>query len=221
MKAKKATRSVRARTAARARHARRPSWIVDPRAVVIGLMFAAGTAVLIAARQPSRPTDIALAAQPAVRTPSAQQPPATAPRPDTKKAVATKPVTTHVPPTLSASAATATAGEPVLDSTPTASAVPSTPATAVENVASVTITGCLEHDAEAFWLSDTTGVDTPTSRSWKSGFLKKRPSRIALVDTANALRLPSYVGQRVTASGTLVNREMKTRSLHRVSSSCS
>jgi hypothetical protein len=92
---------------------------------------------------------------------------------------------------------------------------------AVETVASVTITGCLEHDDEAFWLSDASGADAPVSRSWRSGFLKKRPSRIELVDAAHALRLTNYVGQRVAATGTLVNREMKTHSLHPVGSSCS
>jgi hypothetical protein len=88
-------------------------------------------------------------------------------------------------------------------------------------VASVTITGCLEHDDETFWLSDPSGTDAPTSRSWKSGFLKKRPSRIELVDSEHALRLTSYVGHRVSATGTLVNREMQTRSLHPLSATCS
>ena len=91
----------------------------------------------------------------------------------------------------------------------------------VEQSASITITGCLEHDDEAFWLRDASGAEAPTSRSWKSGFLKKRPSRIELVDARNALRLTSYVGQRVSATGTLVNREMQTRSLHPLSATCS
>lgn len=114
----------------------------------------------------------------------------------------------------------ATVAEPAAETT---KAVPAehAPTPAVETVASVTITGCLEHDDEAFWLSDASGADAPVSRSWRSGFLKKRPSRIELVDAAHALRLTSYVGQRVAATGTLVNREMKTRSLHPVSSSCS
>ena len=210
MKAKKAPRSIRTRTAARERNTPPASWTTDPRAVIIGLIFVVGTAVLFAARQPSGATDITLDPQPGARTQPDQLPPAPAPRLDAKKAIAPKP-----------SATPAAAGERVLDSTPTASASNPAPASAVANVASVTITGCLEHDDETFWLRDTSGVDTPTSRSWKSGFLKKRPSRIEIVDAANALRLPSYVGQRVTASGTLVNREMKTRSLYRVSSSCS
>ena len=114
----------------------------------------------------------------------------------------------------------ATVAEPAAEPT---KAVPAehAPTPAVETVASVTITGCLEHDDEAFWLSDASGANAPVSRSWRSGFLKKRPSRIELVDAAHALRLTSYVGQRVAATGTLVNREMKTRSLHPVSTSCS
>jgi len=96
-----------------------------------------------------------------------------------------------------------------------------TPAPAPETVASVTITGCLEHDDQAFWLSDASGSEAPTSRSWRSGFLKKRPSRIELVDAGHALRLTSYVGQRIAATGTLVNREMRPRTLHPVGASCS
>jgi hypothetical protein len=107
--------------------------------------------------------------------------------------------------------------EPAVKSAP----IEPIPAAAPEKVASVTITGCLEHDDEAFWLSDASGSEAPTSRSWRSGFLKKRPSRIELVDAGHALRLTSYVGQRIAATGTLVDREMRPRSLHPVSASCS
>jgi len=91
----------------------------------------------------------------------------------------------------------------------------------VQKVASVTITGCLERDEKTFWLSDASGADAPTARSWKSGFLKKRPSRIELIDAQHTLRLTSYVGHRVSATGTIVNREMQTRSLHPLSATCS
>ena len=85
----------------------------------------------------------------------------------------------------------------------------------------VTITGCLEHEEAAFQLTDTSGTDVPKARSWKSGFLKKRSAPIVVVDSANMLRLSSHVGHRVTATGTLVNREMHARSLQRVAASCS
>ena len=115
----------------------------------------------------------------------------------------------------------ATVAEPAIDALPKAVSAEHASTAPVETVASVTITGCLEHDDEAFWLSDASGADAPVSRSWRSGFLKKRPSRIELVDAAHSLRLTSYVGQRVAATGTLVNREMKTRSLYPVRASCS
>jgi hypothetical protein len=85
----------------------------------------------------------------------------------------------------------------------------------------VTITGCVQRDGKTFWLQDTSGADAPQSRSWKSGFLKKRPSRIELVDAANTLRLSSHVGQRVAATGVLANRELRARSLRSAAGRCS
>jgi hypothetical protein len=41
------------------------------------------------------------------------------------------------------------------------------------------------------------------------------------LDATNKLRLPSYVGQRVAATGTLINHEMRAHSLQRVAASCS
>jgi hypothetical protein len=92
--------------------------------------------------------------------------------------------------------------------------------TPAEEGAAVTITGCLQLSDQTFWLKDTAGADAPTSRSWKSGFLKKRPARIEVVDTTRTLRLSSYVGRRVAATGTLVNREMQTRSVLPVAAAC-
>lgn len=72
-----------------------------------------------------------------------------------------------------------------------------------------------------FWLKDTSGMpETPKTRSWKSGFLKKRPSRVGLVSATNAVKLPNYVGERVAATGALMDGQMRARSLRRVSASC-
>jgi len=84
----------------------------------------------------------------------------------------------------------------------------------------VTVTGCLEASESGFRLKDTSGADTLKSRSWKTGFLTKRSSSIDVVDAADTLRLPTLVGQRVSATGTLMNREMRARSLQSVSPSC-
>jgi len=88
-------------------------------------------------------------------------------------------------------------------------------------LAAVTITGCLERaDETTFRLKDTVGEDAPKSRSWKSGFLKKGSTSIEVVDAAHQLKLSDHVGQKVSLTGTLVDREMQVRSLQRVSTSC-
>ena len=90
-----------------------------------------------------------------------------------------------------------------------------------QKTAAVTITGCLERNAEAFRLKDTAGASAPKARSWKSGFLKKGSATIAVIDASNRVKLPTHVGQRVSVTGTLVDREMQVRSLQPVAASCS
>jgi hypothetical protein len=84
----------------------------------------------------------------------------------------------------------------------------------------VTLTGCLVRSDKDFRLNDTTGVNAPKSRSWKSGFLAKRSASISIVPASSGLPLSSHVGERVTVSGTLIERQMQVRTLRRVSSSC-
>ena len=55
----------------------------------------------------------------------------------------------------------------------------------------------------------------------ESGFLKKGSASIEVIDAANRVKLPTHVGQRVSVTGTLVDREMQVRSLQRVATSCS
>lgn len=84
----------------------------------------------------------------------------------------------------------------------------------------VTLTGCLVRSDKDFRLNDTTGVNAPKSRSWKSGFLAKRSASISIVPASSELPLSRHVGERVTVSGTLIERQMQVRTLRRVSSSC-
>jgi hypothetical protein len=86
--------------------------------------------------------------------------------------------------------------------------------------AAVTVTGCLERADDAFRLKDASGADVPKSRSWKSGFLKRGPASLEVVDASNRLKLSNHVGERVSLTGTLVDREMQARSLQRVTASC-
>ena len=64
-------------------------------------------------------------------------------------------------------------------------------------------------------------MDAPTSRSWRSGFLRKRSAPIEVVGAFHTLRLPTYVRQRVAATGTLIERKMQVRSLLRIADFCS
>ena len=84
----------------------------------------------------------------------------------------------------------------------------------------MTITGCLEQADESYRLKDTTGVEAAKSRSWRSGFLKKRSASVEVVDASNRLQLPTHVGQRVSVTGLIVDREMQGRSLKRIAASC-
>jgi hypothetical protein len=86
--------------------------------------------------------------------------------------------------------------------------------------APVTMTGCLEQNDENFRLKNVVGEDAPKARSWKSGFFKKGPAPIDVVDSAHHLKLPAHVGHRVSVTGVLVGREMQVRSLRSVASSC-
>ena len=221
------------------------AWEMNPRVIVLGVMCVMTAAVLIAARQPSHRAEIAnLDAQPEANAPPDNV--AMAARLETTKAVVSRaPATTAtaktyaadgsmentptVEPVKTVAVASASKAPPVestvqalaVESTPKAVAVESTPQADVQNSAPVTITGCLELDEETFWLKDTSGADAPKSRRWRSGFLKKRPAPIELVDAAKTLRLPNHVGQRVAATGMLMHREMQVRSLQRIAASCS
>jgi hypothetical protein len=85
----------------------------------------------------------------------------------------------------------------------------------------VTITGCLEQRDDAYRLKDTAGDDVPKARSWKSGFLRKAPSAIAVIDASNRVKLSTHIGERISVTGVLIDREMKVRSLRKVAAACS
>ena len=84
----------------------------------------------------------------------------------------------------------------------------------------VSVTGCLQRDSDGFVLKNTEGAAAPKARSWKSGFLKRSAASIDLLDAGNAAHLGSHVGQRVSVTGSLVDREMKVQSLHRIAAAC-
>jgi hypothetical protein len=121
------------------------------------------------------------------------------------------------------SAATVSRVEPstTAPAMPAAEAAPADAAATPAKPNRVTITGCLERADEAFRLKDTEGEGAPKARSWKSGFLKKGRTAVDVVDADDRLNLSNHVGERVTVTGTLVEREIRVRSLQRVAGSCS
>ena len=158
-----------------------------------------------------------------VTTSVALTPKATAPTTTSRAAEPTRTSRAAEPTTTSRAAEPTRTSRPAVPATtpaiePAASANP-TPNTAAQNATPVTIQGCLQAGNEGFWLKDVSGADAPTSRSWKSGFLKKRSASVEVVDAPDSLRLANYLGQRVAAAGSLTDRRLQVRSLHRVAGS--
>lgn len=182
--------------------------------------------------------DVAPTVQPIAPTPVPRAARAAASIVDTPRLVdeppkkpALKPVTNRVRPgTSPASVATAAAAaEPPKHEEPAtkAAAAETLTSAAATSTAStlpapVTVTGCLEisTDGDTFRLNDVEGVDAPKSRSWRTGFLKKRPAPVILIEPPDPKALTTNVGRRVAATGQLTNRELKVHALQVVGSSC-
>jgi len=215
--------SPRAKKPMPATDAWRLPWATSTAGTVVIVMCVVGALVLLAAPQPYEPEVVATLDAPLAATATTQpKKVAVWPRSETNTAATpSKPLQTTFEPE------TTVPNIPITHVTP-AAAVESvaTPASAwpllgpTEKVdvqtSAVTITGCLDLDDEGFRLKDTAGVDAPKSRSWKSGFLTKRTAPIELLDADNSVKLSTYVGHRVAATGTLVDREMQVRSVRRV-----
>lgn len=175
---------------------------------------------LITARQPYYPADVVSEDAPPEASASPDQEPIAAPEVPRRKPTAAASMNASGDSTVKAPALEKTLGTPTVESSPTETAVESTAKADVTNVAPVTITGCLERDEHTFRLKDTSGVDAPKSRSWRFGFFKKSTLSIELVDATPSLKLAEHVGQRVAATGVLMNRELRARSLQPVAASC-
>ena len=115
------------------------------------------------------------------------------------------------PAVTTATAATTGSANAAVAATPDATA-------AAAKTAPVTVTGCLERAEGGFRMKDTAGADAPKARSWKSGFLKKGAATLDVVDPARTLQLADHVGRRVSVTGTLLDRELRARSVRRLGS---
>lgn len=208
------------------------------RAVDRGTIAVAGAAILVVAvlayphRSSAPVTDEGdAAATPAVVAASAVAPRANAsskkmpaPRPERKRSAES---TRSVAPLAAATPAADTTSAEIAAPKPSgsdviarsdAAAVP----TGTAGSSPITITGCLEVsvDHDEFRLTDTDGADAPKSRSWRSGFLKKRSEAVALLEPPSRLALETHVGRRVTATGLLSGHDMKVSALRAIGPPC-
>jgi len=160
---------------------------------------------VLAASRPAAPVETAAAMEPVA------EPAAAAAAPAPKKPVRPRKKTAPV-------SADSAAPAPPQRAVAAASAAPA--AIADDESAVVTISGCLEQDDDVFRLKDTEGSNAPKTRSWKSGFLRKRSATLDVVDASNRLRLRNLVGQRVSITGLLYDRELLANTVKRIGSSC-
>lgn len=184
------------------------------RAIVVGMVCVLAAAALMTARQPAGEgeraegagSQLASIAPPAMSVAAAKTPASVAP-PKPASNPAPKPASDPAPkPTAPARPPDA---EPAPMKTVSAAGIPP----------EATITGCLDRDDDRFWLKDTSG-DVPKARSWKTGFLRKQSPKIELVGGPGASTLSGNVGKRVEVTGTLVDRELRARSIRRVAATC-
>ena len=245
-KAKSQARSGRSRRVAaptESSHEAAPSrarW-ASPRVIGFGIAGVISVAILIAAGFPS---DTAGVDTPAASLPAQPQPQSegTAPGADAKLALApaakdssttgrstrTSAAVERVKPSAAAAATTAAAAATTATA-PTESrradsaaktAAPGSTTSDSKDATVVTVTGCLARDGQTFRLKDVSGAEAPKARSWRSGFMRKRPSTVNLVDGSNALKLHNHVGERVAATGTMKDRALRARSLRVIARSC-
>jgi len=97
------------------------------------------------------------------------------------------------------------------------------PSVSVDSVApeTVTVTGCLESSgSNGFRLTDTDGIEAPRSRSWRSGFLRKRSTAVNLVAPPDPYTLQTELGQRIAATGQLTDRQLRVTSVQVIGTRC-
>lgn len=226
-KAGKPARSKPARRSA-SRRGSRETMTIGSRTMLLAIIVAViGTAALIAARQPSTSADMTTVAESidtasttetarmhlmdrALPIEAAKKPAATTPAAKPAPALPVDPIRKYETPPAA-----------VIPASPSPMREPAEPMTKPEvSPAAITIEGCVRRENDGFWLKDTSGEDAPKSRNWKFGFLKKRSTSIYLVDSRDGVRLDDYVGRRVAATGTLVDREMRPRSVRQIAAVC-
>lgn len=186
------------------------SWSSSPAADASGAAAEKEDVRLLTADVASVP---AIPAKPDTTPPVAKVPPVTSPAPVPAAVTTTailRPAETVKPRTAIAPAPP----QPALAAAP-AETLAAAPAASIDTV---TISGCLDFDGKSAWLKNTSGLDAPKTRSWRSGFLRKSAPRIALVDGPASVE--TYDGRQVSVTGVLVDREMHVSSMRPIADNC-
>jgi hypothetical protein len=94
--------------------------------------------------------------------------------------------------------------------------------TATKSVPTATLTGCLQAHGSKYVLTDLQGYVGPTSRSWKTGFIKKSQKDIEVVSDSSTVKLKDHVGHQITVTGVQDHPvRVKARSIKQLAASCS
>lgn len=231
---KPAVRRARAARPGAALRSENPSWI-QPRAIFLGLGCVVIAVALLNAggKEPADNAQIARINDSSFESSGASainvddvdltsRQPISRPAPVRPAPARVEPARVEPEPTLRTAALTSAPVRettPEVESKPEAESKPEVDSKLAAAAATpVTITGCLERNDDTYRLTDTSGDLAPKSRSWKSGFLKKRSASIELIDAAH-LRLASFVGRRIETTGVVEDREMRVKTL-RVQGTC-
>lgn len=84
----------------------------------------------------------------------------------------------------------------------------------------VTYVGCLRADhGQKFMLTDIGGKNAPKARSWKTGFILKRPANVEVVGT-KGMKLKDHVNHTVQVTGHKSGGHVNAESLKLVGSTC-
>jgi hypothetical protein len=93
---------------------------------------------------------------------------------------------------------------------------------ATKSIPQATLTGCLQAHGSKYVLTDLQGYVGPTSRSWKTGFIKKSQKDIEVVSESSTLKLKDHVGHQITVTGVQDHPvRVKARSIKQLAPSCS
>jgi hypothetical protein len=226
-KAKPKARSTRVKQATGGQTASTAPKGIGWRGAVVGVVCLFAAAALLAARQPAAdPEQVSAGGPPQVSMPAQAQRLTVDRDADTNATSASmRSLTPGVarPHTTSSAIERAPAAAPA-KKTETAKAAVTTAASSstapVQSSSSLTVEGCLESDGPTYRLKNTSGLDAPKARTWRTGFLMKRSPSIGLVDTTGRLNLQDHIGTRVAATGSLVDREFRATALREVAASC-